>query len=147
MKIKSSFQPSFIPSINAIDRQSSGASFAAVHAQMAASTGALSATTDDAASSSGYDFTNMSPNEMREAMNNMISSGKMSLDDSTGLVTLIPSSLSVVDGNTASLDQPTNFLSLTQDAIAGAQWRGDHASVAYLTRGLDILNANQKDIG
>ena len=146
MKIGSNFQPSFISPSIALNRQPPGGTFAAMQSEIAENTAAFSATNDGPASDSDYDFTNMSPNQMRDAMNDMIRSGKMSLDDSTGLVTLIPSSLSVVDGNTTVLDQPTNFLSLTQDAIAGAQWRGDDASVAYLTRALNLLNANQKDI-
>ncbi|RWX81446.1 hypothetical protein EPK99_03890 [Neorhizobium lilium] len=139
MRIGSSF-PSFAATGTAVDRHNSGTSFAAVQEQVTAGKNA-----DGATPESGYDFTNISSNQMRIAMNDMISSGKMSLDESTGLVELIPGPLSVVDGNPAVLDQPFDFLSFAQDAIAGARWRSDDVSVAYLTRGLEILSANQND--
>jgi len=98
-----------------------------------------SATADGAGK---YDFTNMTPRTMLETMNGLIRDGKMTLDESTSLMAMIPSPLSKVnyDGNMPeSFDQPWNFLTKIQDGITGALSRNEGASAYRLQQTYDML--------
>lgn len=89
-----------------------------------------------------YDFSNMSPREAKEAMNNLIRSGQMSFDESTSLVGMIPSELSKVnyDGNMPdSFDQPWNFFTKIQEGIEGALLRNEGGTAERLQRTSDAL--------
>ena len=93
-----------------------------------------------------YDFTNMTPETMQSTMNSLIRSGKMSLDESSALVTTIPTALSKVnyDGQAPqAYTQPTNFINLLQNGIAAANARSDSASVKNLTSALSALQKLQ----
>jgi hypothetical protein len=85
----------------------------------------------------------MTPNQLLSTVNNLIKSGKMSLDESSPLVPMMgPSTLTRVPGAVGGLDpanQPMNFIATLQSGIAGAKWRGDTAEVTFLTTGLNAL--------
>lgn len=91
---------------------------------------------------SNYDFTSMTPRQMQSAMNNLIRRGEMSLDDTTGLVSMIPTELSNVtyDGRAPSAyDAPMDFIATLQTAIASALSRGETSNATNLTQTLDTL--------
>ena len=95
---------------------------------------------------SSYDFTNMSPAKMQDTMNDLIKIGKMSLDDSSSLVGMIPTALSWAGSGTpssASLDQArsqhVDFLETLSAGITGAKSRGDTQNAESLTRTLNVL--------
>ena len=129
-------------------------SFAASRSNNATSAPSASSTADagqpGTAGVSTYDFTNMSPAQMQDTMNGLIRSGKMSLDDSSSLVGMIPTALAYAGGGTpsaAQLDsarnQPMDFLATLQAGITGAQSRGDAQNAANLTRTLNALQSLQ----
>jgi hypothetical protein len=118
----------------------------------ASSTSSSSAGTADQAASgvSTYDFTNMSPAQMQDTMNGLIRSGRMSFDDSSSLVGMIPTALAWAGGGTPSAAQldsarntPMDFLATLQAGIAGAQSRGDTHNAETLTRTLEVLQSLQ----
>jgi hypothetical protein len=99
---------------------------------------------------STYDFTNMSPAQMQQTINGLIRSGKMSFDDSSSLVGMIPTALAWAGGGTPSaveLDSarntPIDFLATLQAGIAGAQSRGDTHNAETLTRAFEVLRSLQ----
>jgi hypothetical protein len=99
---------------------------------------------------STYDFTNVSPAQMQQTINGLIRSGKMSFDDSSSLVGMIPTALAWAGGgmpSAAQLDSarntPINFLATLQAGIAGAQSRGDTHNAETLTRAFEVLRSLQ----
>lgn len=93
-----------------------------------------------------YDFTNMTPRTMFATMNKLIHDGKMTLDESTSLMGMIPTPLSKVnyDGNMpASFDQPWNFLAKIQDGISASLSRNENASATRLQQTYDALMRSQ----
>ena len=108
-------------------------------------------TADQAAGGvSTYDFTNMSPAQMQGTMNGLIRSGRMSFDDSSSLVGMIPTALAWAGGGTPSAEEldsarntPMDFLATLQAGIADAQWRGDTRNAETLTRTLEVLQSLQ----
>ncbi|KRR16176.1 hypothetical protein CQ14_40530 [Bradyrhizobium lablabi] len=118
----------------------------------ASSTSNSSAGTADQAAGrvSTYDFANMSPAQMQDTMNGLIRSGRMSFDDSSSLVGMIPTALAWAGGGTPSAAQldsarntPMDFLATLQAGIAGAQSRGDTHNAETLTRTLELLQRLQ----
>lgn len=118
----------------------------------ASGTSSASAGTPDQAAGgvSTYDFTNMSPAQMQDTMNSLIRSGKMSFDDSSSLVGMIPTALAWAGGGTPSAAQlssarntPMDFLATLKAGIAGAQSRGDTHNAETLTRTLQVLQSLQ----
>ena len=107
---------------------------------------AASQTNSTSSSGGTYDFTNMTKSQMRSAVNDLIKSGKMSLDESSALVPMMAdSTFTTVSGSSSGpqADTPINFVSILQNGIAGAVSRGDSANAAFLTTGLDALQKLQ----
>jgi hypothetical protein len=105
----------------------------------------MSATTGQQSVNS-YDFTNMTPRQMHSAMNDLIRRGEMSLDDSSGLVSMIPTALSSIEGNgrdPSSYDAPMDYIATLQTAIASAFSRGETSNAANLTKTLQTLRSLQ----
>lgn len=105
-----------------------------------------SANPGTAKSSGKLDFTNMTPRTMFETMNKFIREGKMTLDESTAIMGMIPTPLSKVnyDGNMPeSYDQPWNFFAKIQEGIKGALSRNEKASADSLQQTYDILMRHQ----
>lgn len=93
-----------------------------------------------------YDFRNMTPRQLQGTMNDLIKSGKMSLDESSALVGMIPTALSKVnyDGQTPTeYEQPSNFIARLQDGIEFAKSRNDVANMESFTKALDALQKLQ----
>lgn len=83
-------------------------------------------------SSGTYDFTNTTPEDMETVMNNLIKTGKLSVDQSGPLMATIGFAMSPqtmgsngqpVIGATSS--QPTNFIALLQTELQGMQSRNE----------------------
>jgi len=90
---------------------------------------------DAAAAAQGfktYDFSNISPQDMKSAISRLLKNGRMSFDESTSLVGVIPS-----PSNT--FDQPMNFFTTIQEGIDGAVARNETASAQYLSEALQAL--------
>lgn len=107
--------------------------FAEMLAQKAFS--APSADADAAGATQGfkiYDFSNISPRDMKSAINGLLKNGRMSFDESTSLVGVIPSSPN-------TFHQPMNFFTTIQEGIDGALARNDKTSVQYLNDALQAL--------
>jgi len=105
--------------------------------------------TTGATVSGSLDFTNMTPRQLQGTMNDLIKSGKMSLDDSSALVGMVPTALSKVnyDGQApAAYEQPSNIIARIQDGIEGAKSRGDSANVDSLTKALGALQKLQGSV-
>lgn len=93
-----------------------------------------------------YDFSNMSPQDMKGAVSDLLKSGLMSFDESSSLVGMIPSLLSgeVLDGALPdSFYQPMNFFSAIQEGIQGALSRNETTSAEYLDQALQALTRLQ----
>ncbi|HQO16500.1 MAG TPA: hypothetical protein PLG02_06020 [Methylotenera sp.] len=93
-----------------------------------------------------YDFTNMTPQQLQQTMNDLIKSGKLSLDESGPLIVMIPTALSKVQYDGApptAYYQPTNILANLELGIEGAKSRNDNANVESLTKALDALKRIQ----
>lgn len=91
------------------------------------------------------DFTNMTPKELNSRLGDLVSSGKITLDESGILMTMIPTPLSKVDfdGKTPeTYDQPMNFITRLQDGIEFAKSH-DAANVESFTKALDALQKLQ----
>lgn len=101
---------------------------------------------------STYDFTSMSPAQMRSTVNDLIRSGKMSLDESSGLVGIMspPAMRWAGNGTPPSAEefnridnQPIDAMAALRGGIAGAQLRGDTKSAEALGQTLDALQRLQ----
>lgn len=95
---------------------------------------------------SSYDFTHMTPRQMQSTMNDLIRRGELSFDDSTGLVSMIPTALSSIDANgqtPPAYDAPMDFIASMQTAIASALSRGESGNAANLTKTLEALRRLQ----
>jgi len=99
-----------------------------------------------------YDFSNMTPAQMRDAVNRMIRSGELSLDETGSLLSIMapPSARLKVDGTTVSKAEgeqidntPVDAFAKLRDGIAGARWRNDSAAEAALSRTLAALQRVQ----
>lgn len=97
-------------------------------------------------SSGVIDFTNITPQKFQSTMNALIKSGKLSLDETSPLVVMVPTALSKVayDGQApTAYAQPNNFISMIQNGIDGAKSRNDTANVQSLTVALHALQKLQ----
>ncbi len=111
--------------------------------------------TDDAVASAGiarYDFSSMSPAQMRETVNRLIRSGDLSLDETGSLLSIMapPSARLRVDGTQVSAAEaeridntPVDAFAMLREGIAGARWRNDSASEAALMRTIGALQRVQ----
>lgn len=118
------------------------ASFAAVLAEKTQEVSANNASSS-ATQVKKYDFTNMTPQALTEAVNSLIQSGQMDLDESSSLLGFMaPTALSkvVYDGTApASSHQPMNVFSKIQEGIDGALSRNEKSSAEGLQRAADAL--------
>ncbi|AEY69548.1 hypothetical protein AH2_00038 [Burkholderia phage vB_BceS_AH2] len=106
--------------------------------------------TDDnqQASGQGLDFTSTSRSSLRDTVNSLIKSGKLSLDDSSGLVGMMGPAATTYAGNggpsAATYDSsPFDALSALRTAIDGANSRHDDKSAAVFSRTLSALQQLQ----
>jgi hypothetical protein len=96
---------------------------------------------------STYDFSSMSPAQMRSTVNDLIRSGKMTLDESGPLLGMMspPASRWAGSGSPSADEanrmdnQPIDAFATLQAGITGAQSRGDRRNVEVLGRTLDAL--------
>ena len=96
---------------------------------------------------STYDFSSMSPAEMRSTVNDLIHSGKMTLDESSQLLGMMFSPVSQWEGSgSAPADEanrmdnePIDAFATLRAGITGAQSRGDSRNVEALGQTLDAL--------
>jgi hypothetical protein len=138
------------------------------HAPLVAQTGAArmdlaaqDATTqtagaDDAATTGSgigrYDFSSMSPTQMRDTVNRLIRSGDLNLDETGSLLSIMAPPLARlrVDGTQVSATEaeqidntPVDAFARLREGVAGARWRNDSASEAALTRTIAALQRVQ----
>lgn len=101
---------------------------------------------------SRYDFSNMTPAQLRDAVNRMIRSGELSLDETGSLLSIMapPSARLKVDGTPVSKAEgelidntPVDAFAKLRDGIAGARWRNDSAAEAALSQTLAALQRVQ----
>jgi hypothetical protein len=96
---------------------------------------------------STYDFSSMSPAEMRSTVNDLIRSGKMTLDESSPLLGMMsPPALRWAGSGSAPADEanrkdnePIDAFATLRAGITGAQSRGDRRNVEALGQTLDAL--------
>lgn len=102
-----------------------------------------------------YDFSNMTPAQMRDAVNRMIRSGELDLHDTGSLLSVMapPSARLKVDGTKVSAAEgeridntPVDAFAKLREGIAGARWRNDSASEAALSQTLAALQRVQGTI-
>jgi len=98
--------------------------------------------------SSTLDFTTMSRSDLRDTVNSLIKSGRLSLDDTTGLVGMMGPAVMTYAGSgdpsAAAYDSsPFDALSALRTAIDGANWRHDDKSAAVFSRTLSALQQLQ----
>ncbi|MBN9599758.1 MAG: hypothetical protein J0G28_08805 [Afipia sp.] len=111
---------------------------------------------DDAATAGSgiarYDFSSMSPAQMRDTVNRLIRSGDLSLDETGNLLSIMapPSARLRVDGTQVPATEaeridntPVDAFAMLREGIAGARWRNDSASEAALTRTIAALQRVQ----
>ncbi|MFT4117745.1 hypothetical protein [Bradyrhizobium sp.] len=100
------------------------------------------------AKSSALDFTSMSRSDLRDTVNSLIKSGKLSLDDTTGLVGMMGPAVSTQSGqsgaSTATYESsPFDTLSALRTAVDNSNARNDDASAASFMRSLTALQQLQ----
>lgn len=95
---------------------------------------------------STYDFSSMSPSQMRSTVNDLIRSGKMTLDESSPLLGMMGSPASRWAGSGSPPaeayrmdNQPIDAFATLRAGINGAQSRGDRRNVEALGQTLDAL--------
>ncbi|MBC7581109.1 MAG: hypothetical protein H7312_27685 [Tardiphaga sp.] len=96
---------------------------------------------------STYDFSSMSPAEMRSTVNDLIRSGKMTLDESSPLLGMMsPPASRWAGSGSAPADEanrmdnePIDAFATLRAGITGAQSRGDRRNVEALGQTLDAL--------
>jgi hypothetical protein len=100
----------------------------------------------DSAPSGTFDFTTMSRSELRNTVNSLIKSGKLSLDDTTGLVSMMgPATYAGRSGPAAAAyeNSPFDAFKELRKAIDFAEWRHDDKSAAVFSRTLSALEQLQ----
>jgi len=99
-----------------------------------------------------YDFSNMTPAQMRDAVNRLIRNGELDLQDTGSLLSMMapPSARLKVDGTQVSAAEgeridntPIDAFAKLREGIAGARWRNDRASEAALSQTLAALQRVQ----
>lgn len=90
-----------------------------------------------------YDFTNISPDQMLKTMNDLIKSGKMTVDESSSILGVMPpTALAEASGyKTTSIYQPMNFIDSLKKSIAFDEFMHNTNGVEY---GQKALNALQR---
>lgn len=97
---------------------------------------------EDSKVGSPYDFAKISPNEVLSTINNLVKSGKMSLDESSALLAFRPLT---VQGyrTTASDNQPINLFSGLENMIAYNKSIRNDAAVVYAQKAYAALERLQ----
>ncbi len=96
-----------------------------------------------------YDFSNMTPIEFRDTINELISAGQLTLDNTSPLLGMMPSPLSKVhfDGAMpASAYQAVNFFAKIQEGIDGALSRNEKKSAEGLHQAANALRRIQGQV-
>ncbi|MGO4382468.1 hypothetical protein [Pseudoduganella sp. RAF53_2] len=102
--------------------------------------------TESSRSVAQFDFTNISPQKMFEAMNELIRDGKMTLDESSPLLGMIPTQLSspAYDGEIPkAFYEPVNFFEKLREGMEAASSRNEYTSLARMKRAFDSLSRCQ----
>lgn len=89
-----------------------------------------------------YDFSNMSPEHLLGTINDLIKSGKMSLDETSSLIALIPSS-TLNNGNPEAFYTPTNFYKSLQDLMGYSKATQNQPAVEYAEKAIAALKRFQ----
>lgn len=94
-----------------------------------------------------YDFTNMTPREIHDAMSKLMRNGQMDLDQSTPLLSLT-SSLSPLsrvnyDGTAPYSDAPINVFAALQQNFDAEMSRNETANAGYIKKTMDALTQLQ----
>lgn len=89
------------------------------------------------------DFRDMSPNDMLKTVNRLITSGQMTLDESSALILQIPISIKGGD-NSSLMNQKIDFISALEQAISYSQFTHNDAAVFYGKKALSALERIQK---
>ena len=102
----------------------------------------------DSSTTGTFDFTSMSRSDLRDTVNSLIKSGKLSLDDTTGLVGMMGPAATTYAGQGGSSaaayeGSPFDALSALRTAIDGANSRHDDKSAAVFSRTLSALQQLQ----
>lgn len=91
-----------------------------------------------------YDFSDMTPKRLFEVMNNLIKQGKMSLDESSGLLALFPIPIEGEKiGDMAAYTQPMNCFDKLQKAIEYSEYSCNSSGVHYYSIARDALQRFQ----
>jgi hypothetical protein len=93
------------------------------------------------------DFTNITPEQLQGTVNDLLKSGKMSFDESSPLIGLVPTALAKVDYDGKAPDaytQPMNVLDRLQDGLAWMQDHQDKKGADAIKKTLAALNRIQR---
>jgi hypothetical protein len=112
-----------------------------------AESGSSASVANAGAGISTYDFSSMSPAQMRSTVNDLIRSGKMTLDESSPLLGMMspPASRWAGSGSPSADEasrmdnQPIDVFATLRAGMTGAQSRGDRRNVEALGQTLDAL--------
>lgn len=87
-----------------------------------------------------YDFTNISPRQMLETINHLITSGQVSLDETSALVPMMGAGVAGVPLNAAiDPDAPMNFVERVEQSIAFARFTHNEQGIVYGNKALDVI--------
>lgn len=129
-----------------IQRQTSTTSTANLAERVSISQAAQELATESAEGGETYDFSNMSPQQLLQTMNDLIKAGKMTVDETSSLIGLIPTAISKVqyDGEVpAAYYEPTNFFAKLQQAMAYDEYSHNEQGVIYDRKALAALERFQ----
>jgi len=113
---------------------------------------ATSTASPEASGTRRYDFSNVSPGELREAVNRLIRSGDLDLHETSSLLGIMapPEARLRVDGTPLAKAEgeqidatPIDVFAKLREGIAGARWRHDDASEAALAQAMAALQRVQ----
>ncbi len=102
--------------------------------------------TESAKSDETYDFSNMSPQHLLQTVNDLIKAGKMTVDESSSLIGLIPIAINNAqnDGQvSAAYYAPTNIFEKLQQAMAYDEYSHNEQAVIYDRKALAALERFQ----
>jgi hypothetical protein len=96
------------------------------------------------ASTQNYDFSDMTPKQMLATVNNLIKNGKMTVDESSSLVGLmpIPDALRIANHESPrdESNTPVDFISRLKQEISYDQYSHNASGVGYGDKALDALS-------
>jgi len=88
------------------------------------------------------DFTNMTRQEMRDWINNQLSSGKITVDESSAFVAMTIK-VSALDGRVIPAENDfsrQNFIQIAKDGLQSSISRNDEAASKWLVSALSIMS-------